>query len=63
MAAVSGAEAVRCGEALSCYVQATLDRLQFFRGAARPAWNGPTQVQRPLLTPGQRHRSRQDRYL
>ena len=52
----------RCGEQLPCYVKATHDQLSIFHSSARPAWNGPTQVQRPLMTPAQLHRSRQDRY-
>jgi len=47
----------RCGDPLPCFVKATLDRLPFFETSARPSWNEPTAMHRPLMTPGQQNRS------
>ena len=52
----------QCGDELPSYVQSMLARLSFFERSARPAWDQPTAVQRPLMTPGQEHRSQQGGY-
>lgn len=52
----------RCGKELPCCVARILDRLPHFHPSAQPAWNAPTATTRPLLTPGQAHRSQQARY-
>ncbi|WP_250000343.1 hypothetical protein [Actinoplanes sp. M2I2] len=48
-----------CGDELPCYIGTMLARLPFFDRSARPTWDAPTTIQRPLMTPGQAHRSSQ----
>jgi hypothetical protein len=62
----------RCGNHLPCVVQAAITRQQFLNPEAAPPWNAPTTTlslwsaaertprttaDRPLMTPGQQHRS------
>jgi hypothetical protein len=47
----------RCGYNLPCPVRTTLERQQYFQPVAQPMW-GAAAAERPLMTPGQLHRSR-----